>query len=374
MTGGAGGSGFAYYDDDLNHVNNDQFGTCTLDSLDPLTITYTINEGVTWSDGTPVDAADLIIEWAAQSGVFNDADTVVTDTGVTAQADEDGTPIVVGPDGADITSAGRGVRGGLRRRRRAARGLHLQGVDRCQLRHGERVAAAHHAVPGDLRGRPVGHRRRGTSFYVDYQIAGLIDGRPGPRRRPASARHRRSDGGQGGADRRPPDGASTTRPTSPTSRPSPSRTTRDFDATSLPDDPGIYAGYGPYNLVDFTEDGTMTFEAREDYTWGPQPKVADDRLLDHRRPDRSRPGDGERGDRHHPAAGDRRHPHPARGHRRSRHRGDPGRRRHLRAHRPGPEQRRPVRSRPPTAATPRRRWPCAGPSSTPCPGRTSSTG
>ena len=68
MTVGAGGSsGFAYYDADLNLVNNDQFGTCTLDSLDPLTITYTINEGVTWSDGTPVDAADLIIEWAAQS-------------------------------------------------------------------------------------------------------------------------------------------------------------------------------------------------------------------------------------------------------------------------------------------------------------------
>ena len=45
-----------------------------------------------------------------------------------------------------------------------------------------------------------------------------------------------------------------------------------FDHTSLPDDPGIYAGYGPYNLVDFTEDGTMTFEAREDYTWGPRPQ------------------------------------------------------------------------------------------------------
>ena len=79
--------GFSYYDQDLNYVNNDQFGTCTLDSLDPLTITYTINEGVTWSDGVQVDAGDMLIEWAAQSGVFNDADTVVTDTGETAQAD-----------------------------------------------------------------------------------------------------------------------------------------------------------------------------------------------------------------------------------------------------------------------------------------------
>ena len=35
----------------------------------------------------------------------------------------------------------------------------------------------------------------------------------------------------------------------------------------------MYAGYGPYNLVDFTDDGTMTFEANPDYTWGPQPHV-----------------------------------------------------------------------------------------------------
>ena len=53
MSGSASGTGFIYYDQDLNLVNNDQFGTCTLDSLDPLTITYTINEGVTWSDGRP---------------------------------------------------------------------------------------------------------------------------------------------------------------------------------------------------------------------------------------------------------------------------------------------------------------------------------
>ncbi len=46
-----------------------------------------------------------------------------------------------------------------------------------------------------------------------------------------------------------------------------------FDATSLPADPGVYAGYGPYNLTAFTDDGTMTFEANEDYKWGPQPHV-----------------------------------------------------------------------------------------------------
>ncbi len=102
---GANG-GFWYYDQDLNLINNDQFGTCTVESLDPLSVTYRINEGVTWSDGTQIDAADMILNWAAQSGVFNDAKTVVTtDTGVTAVADPEGNPVVVGPNGADITAA-----------------------------------------------------------------------------------------------------------------------------------------------------------------------------------------------------------------------------------------------------------------------------
>jgi peptide/nickel transport system substrate-binding protein len=46
-----------------------------------------------------------------------------------------------------------------------------------------------------------------------------------------------------------------------------------FDATSLPADPGVYSSYGPYNLTAFTDDGTMTFEANENYKWGPQPHV-----------------------------------------------------------------------------------------------------
>ena len=56
-----------YYDADLNLINNDQFGTCTVESLDPLTVTYRINEGVTWSDGTQIDAADMLLLWARSS-------------------------------------------------------------------------------------------------------------------------------------------------------------------------------------------------------------------------------------------------------------------------------------------------------------------
>jgi len=269
MVLGAGGSGFSYYDGDLNYINNDQFGTCTIDSLDPLTVTYTINEGVTWSDGTPVDAADLIIEWAAQSGVYNDANTVVTsDTGVTAQADENGAPIVVGPDGADITSVDEAAYSAAFD---PETGALLEGYT-----YKESTGVSFDTASESLQLvtqipeiSEDGQSATATwdSFYVDYQTSGLITGVPahvvGQQalgiEDPMEAKAALIEAFQSN-DTESIKAISETYNTY-------------FDATSLPDDPGVYAGYGPYNLVDFTEDGTMTFEAREDYTWGPQPKV-----------------------------------------------------------------------------------------------------
>jgi peptide/nickel transport system substrate-binding protein len=68
-------SNWAYYDADLNFVRNTEFGEMIVESEDPLTIRQTINPAAKWSDGTPLDGADLLLEWAARSGVFNDADT-----------------------------------------------------------------------------------------------------------------------------------------------------------------------------------------------------------------------------------------------------------------------------------------------------------
>ena len=50
-------------------------------SDDPLTVKYTVNDDTKWSDGTPVDAADMLLVWAAQSGNLNTitADKVKTD-------------------------------------------------------------------------------------------------------------------------------------------------------------------------------------------------------------------------------------------------------------------------------------------------------
>lgn len=59
--------GFNYYNNTPELVENTSFGSYELVSEDPLTVTYTINEDVNWSDGTPVDAADLMLNWAALS-------------------------------------------------------------------------------------------------------------------------------------------------------------------------------------------------------------------------------------------------------------------------------------------------------------------
>ncbi|WP_427171803.1 ABC transporter family substrate-binding protein [Arthrobacter sp. 92] len=67
-------SGFYYIDNKLNVVHNDKFGKMEKTSDNPLTVKYTINEGVKWSDGTPVTAADLLLQWAAFSGYYDDAD------------------------------------------------------------------------------------------------------------------------------------------------------------------------------------------------------------------------------------------------------------------------------------------------------------
>lgn len=64
-------AGFWTYDKDLKLVHDTSYGTYEKTSDDPLTVKYTLGADTTWSDGTPVDATDLLLEWAATSDVFN---------------------------------------------------------------------------------------------------------------------------------------------------------------------------------------------------------------------------------------------------------------------------------------------------------------
>lgn len=63
--------GFFYFNENLEVVQDESFGTYEQVSEDPLTTQYTINDDVNWSDGTPVDAADMLLSWASASGHLN---------------------------------------------------------------------------------------------------------------------------------------------------------------------------------------------------------------------------------------------------------------------------------------------------------------
>lgn len=65
------GTGFGYYDDRYAFVDDPSFGTAEIVSQSPFTVRYTVAPDVTWSDGVPIDAADLLLSWAANSGVLN---------------------------------------------------------------------------------------------------------------------------------------------------------------------------------------------------------------------------------------------------------------------------------------------------------------
>jgi len=66
-------SSFFYLDDKLNIVPDESFGTVTKVSDDPLTVKYTLQKGLKWSDGEPITADDMMLAWAVQSGYYNDA-------------------------------------------------------------------------------------------------------------------------------------------------------------------------------------------------------------------------------------------------------------------------------------------------------------
>ncbi|QNO36795.1 ABC transporter family substrate-binding protein [Protaetiibacter sp. SSC-01] len=68
------GSAFAYPDAEYGLVEDDSFGSAEITDEDPLTVRYTIADGVTWSDGVPVTPADLLLAWAANSGALDSDD------------------------------------------------------------------------------------------------------------------------------------------------------------------------------------------------------------------------------------------------------------------------------------------------------------
>jgi peptide/nickel transport system substrate-binding protein len=227
------GPSLFYYDDKNELINNDSFGTCTLVSLDPLTVKYTIKDGVKWSDGVPVTAADLLMSWAAQSGLYNTAEAEYDDegnlqpsTGIAFDAASPGLALVttfpeIGDNGQSLT------------------------------------------ISYD-------------QFYVDYDV-NLDMGVPAH----VVAMHALKETDPAKAT---DDLVSLLKDTlgkvkdAAADQKSQLKAVADFwntgfDTTQMPSDKSLYVSNGAYVLTDWKKDQYMTFTANPDYTWGPKPQV-----------------------------------------------------------------------------------------------------
>jgi len=109
-------SNFNYYDKDLNLVPDESFGNYEKLSDDPLKVKYTLSDNAKWSDGTPIDAADLLLAWAGLTGNLNDkvgedeetGEAIVGDDQVYFAAGSPGTALVkdvpeIGDNGKSVT-------------------------------------------------------------------------------------------------------------------------------------------------------------------------------------------------------------------------------------------------------------------------------
>ena len=98
-------SWFNYYDNTPKLIKNTKFGSYTVVSKSPLTIKYTIADGVKWSDGTSVDAADLLLDWAANISKYNDPKGDVNFTSANAGTGLDGVTAVpkISDNGKSLT-------------------------------------------------------------------------------------------------------------------------------------------------------------------------------------------------------------------------------------------------------------------------------
>lgn len=216
---------FNYITKDLEVKPRGDYGTYEKVSEDPLTVKYTINEGVVWSDGTPIDAGDMMLAWAVQSGHFDDATT---------------------NDAGDVTSGSTyfsyaGSTSGL--------GL----TDVPEIGDDGRSITMTYSEP-----------------YADWQIAFEV-GLPA---------HVVAEGGGLADEQALTDLIMSTQegdPENPQERPEMKAVAEywntAFDTTTLPSDPGLYLSSGQYVVDGMVADQSMTLVPNEEFNWGPEPKL-----------------------------------------------------------------------------------------------------
>lgn len=222
---------FNYYDGDLEIQPIESVGTYEVVSEDPFTVKYTIADDLTWSDGVPVTAADLILAWGAQNDKF---DTIE------AELDEEGN-IVNQDEGVYFDSSSNGVN-------LITQNPEISDDDKSVTFVYDEPRAdwevtlwispiAAHALASVALGVEVGEGddagAEGKQRVVDAFLNNV------------------------------------TEDLAPMSK----SWNNDFNFTSLPDNPLLYLAYGPYVMTDYVENQYLTITARDDVEWEPAPKV-----------------------------------------------------------------------------------------------------
>ena len=212
-------SNFIYIDNKLNIVKNDKFGTYEKTSDDPLTVKYTIKEGVKWSDGAQVSAADMILSWASGSAYYDKDKT----TYFTTAADTSGLNLTdfpeIGDDGRTIT-----------------------------LKYSKPFA------DWELAFGTAGNGGIDIPAHVVAKQAGLADADALVDLLKSIPRGAAS--GDVATLKKVADSWNT-----------------GFDATSLPADSSLYLSNGPFIVKDMVPDQSMTLVKNKDYNWGPIPNI-----------------------------------------------------------------------------------------------------
>jgi peptide/nickel transport system substrate-binding protein len=203
-------SGFQYYDDTPALVKDTGYGTFEKISDEPLTVKYTINQGVKWSDGTQIDAADMLFAWAASSGKFEDTDAQFSPASTVGLSLVTQTP-EIGSDGRTLTLV-----------------YDAPYVD-WELAFG------------------VGMPAHGTVMIAYPEITD-----------PAEAKKLLIEAIQNEDDA--------------WLAPVAKSWNEDYQFTSLPSNPLVYLSSGPYIIEDIVEDQYITLVSNPVYAWGPSPK------------------------------------------------------------------------------------------------------
>jgi peptide/nickel transport system substrate-binding protein len=205
-------SWFYYYDNTPKIVLNKSFGTETLVKKSPQTVKYTINSDVKWSDGQPVTAADLLLNYESGLTKYND------------------------PKGANFTAA--------------AFGLGIDGSKASISKDGQSLTVVYKAPFVDYK---LALSTTMLPAHVVYKLAF-----PGTTTKAANGDLIKAfQSGDSAAIKKIAKVWSSS-----------------YDFTSTPSNKSLLLSDGPYKIASIEKNASISLVPNTTYNWGPKPKIA----------------------------------------------------------------------------------------------------